>query len=186
METKDQILCASLTSALDLLEGNERGGFGTSDMKQWLWGMRHTLAFLNPLDDMLGDDPVAGGMVGPLSIKPANVPVAEGLADDDPRKELPGYPRPGDSFNVDSAHPGFGTPDRYDYDAGPSQRFVVKLSREGVEGESVLPGGQSGRNTSDHWADQARLWLGNERLPLRFETEDVAEHGTTRWVAMPF
>ena len=30
---------------------------------------------------------------------------------------------------------------------------------------------------TEHWADQARLWLGNERRPMHFATEDVAAHG---------
>ena len=110
--------------------------------------------------------------------------MADDLEEGDPRKALAGYPRPGDNFNVDSAHPGFGYPDRFDYDSGPSQRLVVKLSPDGVQGETILPGGQSGTVNADHWADQARLWLGNERRPMHFATEDVVAHGQKRWVAV--
>ena len=155
-------------------------------MNQWLWGLRHTTAFIHPLDQLLGNDEVAGPLVSPLSIKPENLPVAENLASDDPRKALPGYPRPGDSFNVDAAHPGFGPIDTWGYGGGPAQRFIVRLHPdEGVSSVNMLPGGQAADSRSPHWADQARLWLGNETMPMWFEAADVAEHGQKRWVAVP-
>ena len=54
-------------------------------------------------------------------------------------------------------------------------RMVVELAGEETTGLNVIPGGQSGLNTSPHFADQAELWLANEALPLRFSPASVLE-----------
>ena len=74
---------------------------------------------------------------------------------------------------------------RYSYGSGPVMRIVMEMSPDGVHGVNVLPGGQSGVNTSEHFADQAALWLGNETFPLRFYVDDVVAAATEREVLSP-
>ena len=54
-----------------------------------------------------------------------------------------------------------------------------------VKGHNIIPGGQSGINDSDHFADQAVKWLANETIPLRYHPEDVAEGAEYREVFEP-
>ena len=49
IEISHEVVLASLTDALDFLESEPtapgEGGFGSSDMNDWLWGLRHTVRF---------------------------------------------------------------------------------------------------------------------------------------------
>jgi penicillin amidase len=183
-EARGEILCRALADALDHLSGDTGGGFGTADMNAWRWGMRHTVHFAHQFEPILGDDDVLGPLVAPFSIAPAALPVVGCVADDDPRLSLPGFPRPGDNFCVDASTAGWNRGD-WSYDSGPVQRLIVRMENGRVQGEVVLPGGQSGFSGTAHWADQARKWLANERHPIHFENDDVAAHGRERLVLKP-
>ena len=63
--------------------------------------------------------------------------------------------------------------------------MVIALGPEGVEGYNIIPGGQSGLTRSAHFDDQARLWLGNQTIPMRFTPEEVVEGGVGREVLLP-
>ena len=63
--------------------------------------------------------------------------------------------------------------------------MVIALGPDGVEGENIIPGGQSALNDSDFFADQAALWLANETLPMHFEVEKVVAHASGREVLHP-
>ncbi len=186
-ETAREILCGALREALAVLRSEVDGGFGTDDMSRWLWGLRHTATFMHPIDEILGRDEAAAPLTTAYSIKPSNMPVADDLGDpaEDPRASLTGYPRPGDMYNVDAAHPGFGRPDQADFTGGPVQRFIVKMGADGPEAWNILPGGQSSQLGDPHWSDQSRLWLGNEYAKLPWTTAEVAEQGERRVVFMP-
>ena len=125
-------------------------------------------------------------MLAQFAIKPG--PGRE-LDDDivagDARTSLPGWPRPGDNFNVDAGHVGLWDED-YHYQQGPVFRMVISLSPEGrVTGQNVVPGGQSGIKDSPFYADQAMLWVGNQTLPFRFHLEDVVEGAVGREIYLP-
>jgi acyl-homoserine lactone acylase PvdQ len=64
-------------------------------------------------------------------------------------------------------------------------RIWFALKDGAVEGGFVLPGGQSGITTSPYFADQTRLWLGNEYLPVRFAPADVAAGAIGRELYVP-
>ncbi len=183
IETSNEIALQALTDALDALEAepDDGGGvgFGTADMDAWLWGLLHGAEFESVLADLLGDEYAA--ITDIFSITPDVLPLADDLTSDDPRADLKMFPRPGDNFAVDAANAGFSGRG-FDYGSGPVFRMVIELSDDGVTGVNVLPGGQSGMIDSEHFADQAAMWLGNETVPLRFSQEDVVAGATGREV----
>jgi len=161
------------------------GGYGSEDMDTWLWGLRHAVAFESIVTDFVGDDPAFSVLAAGFAIDTGRLPLAEDLAEDDPRAALPWFPRPGDLFCVDAAaYDARGGSDLF-YDDGPVMRMVIRLEEGNVGGVNVIPGGQSGRTASPHFDDQAQLWLGNETTPLRFEVEDVIEGAVGREAYLP-
>jgi penicillin amidase len=176
-ETWHEQAVLALTAALDHLAspstGPGEGGFGTDDPTAWRWGLRHQVLFNSVLTDFLGDNPVLTALTSGLAITPATLPMGGEL------DRLPGFPRDGADDSVDQAGAGFET-DHWRYTHGPVFRMVIALGPGGVSGLNVLPGGQSALPDDPHFADQARLWLANEALPLRFSVEDVVAGATGR------
>ncbi|MDQ3032944.1 MAG: penicillin acylase family protein, partial [Myxococcota bacterium] len=187
-ETSHEIAIRSLGEALAFLRSEPtapgQGGFGSSDPSAWIWGLRHGVRFDSLLAGFLGDDPMFSVFVDSFSITPELLPLAEDLAAGDPRAGLTFFPRPGDQFDIDAANPGMSG-ERFTHGSGPVFRMVIALGPDGVEGHNILPGGQSGLNNSEHFADQVRLWLGNETVPMRFTVEDVVAGGEGREVFVP-
>lgn len=188
VETSDQVLLGALKEALDFLKSAPtapgEGGFGTADMSKWLWGLRHYVRFESLLNDFL-DDPQYESFTKQFAINTTTLPLVDGpLAADDPRKGLTWFPRNGDQYAVDAANPGFGGT-RFSYADGPVMRMVVSLKGDVVTGRNVIPGGQSALTDSPHFADQTKLWLANETLPMRFTPKDVAEGAVSREVYKP-
>jgi len=176
VETSREIILAALVGALEFLRSEPldkgRGGFGTTDMDAWLWGLRHQARFESLLKPFLGDDPRFAVFTEPFAIDTTVLPLAPNLTPDDPRAALQFFPRPGDNWNVDAGHPYFSGTD-FSYGDGPVMRMVIALKDGEVRGQNVIPGGQSGLTDSPHFADQAALWLGNRAIPLRFHVGDV-------------
>ncbi len=180
IESSREIGLRSVDLALAYLrsEPNEdlRGGFGTDDWDQWRWGYRHQVRF----DSLVGNALGGGGsaeldlLLSSFRITPEILPLMPDLPMTDPRASLPHFPRPGDQFDIDAANPGLDTGD-WTHGSGPVFRMVIALGPDGVRGENILPGGQSGFPTSEHFADQAELWLANETIPMRYLPEEVAE-----------
>jgi len=197
VETSREVVLLALGDALDRLaakpEDAGRGGFGTADMNQWLWGLRHWLRLDSILADYLGDMPGLSALTDPFSINPDVLPLADALAPGDPRIGLPGFPRPGDLDTIDTAGPhalrDAKFPDTnvrdFSYNHGPNMRMVIALGKGNVSGRNILPGGQSALNDSPNFADQARKWLGNETLPMRFAVADVVAGAIGREVFTP-
>lgn len=188
IETRDELMVRCFVEGLEYLTtpfgGDRSGGFDTDDQDQWLWGLKHFARFESLLGEFLGNDGVFAGIVEDFSITPDMLPLSDPEPEwGDPRKGLPGFPRPGDTFCIDAAG-GFSSTN-FSYGSGPVMRFAVELDPDGVHGVNVLPGGQSGMVDSPHFADQAALWLGNEALPLRFDIDDVVANATAREVYSP-
>ncbi len=161
-----------------------RGGFGTSDMSQYLWGLRHQVALESIVTAF------ASGVMGiqvitnQVQISPARLPLAPDLPVGDPRRDLPWFPRPGDYFAVDAANPPNSGPD-YVYRSGPVMRMVIELRGGRVRGQNVIPGGESGVARSANFDDQARLWLGNRALPMRYDVDAVVAGAIGREIYRP-
>lgn len=187
VETSDELALLALRDALDWLESpgsKGEGGYGTADMSRWIWGLRHWVHFDSQLSDFLGDDPRFAPIIEKFAITPERLPLADDLPSDDPRNGMPGFPRPGDNFSVDAANAGMNG--RYfDYGSGPVFRMVISLGPDGVTGQNILPQGQSGLNDSPFFDDQAKLWLGNETIPMWIDPADVAAHATSREEILP-
>ena len=196
VETSTEVAIQALVDALATLEGPPEeaghGGFDTRDMNGWVWGLRHHVRMTSLLGDFfsVGDNPLFDSLIRPFNITPERLPLADTFAPDDPRADLPGFPRPCDNLCVDAANSGTGG-SRYSATSGSVWRLVVALGGEaGFEAYNVIPGGQNGILPEDAAAsglsdpttftDQAALWLANDYLPVQLYPEDVAAAGERR------
>jgi len=183
IETSDEIIVQALTNALATLSGPDRGpdkgGFETTDMSAWLWGLRHQVRFRSLLVDYAGDSPIVEIVAGDFAINTNVLPLAESYSEGDPRQRLTWFPRHGDLFAVDAPNYQLIS-DNYYYSSGPVMRMVMSLNNGVTEGRNILPGGQSGRMESEHFADQCSLWLGNDTVPMRLDVAQVVEGATGR------
>lgn len=189
VERSDTLMVSALASALEGLraapDGAGLGGFGTDEMSEWLWGLRHLLQLNSIVSAFLTDQPALAGLLARFAIRPGPGRDLNGPEGGDADNSLPGWPRSGDNFNVDAAHVGLWDDD-YFYQQGPVFRMVISLTPEGrVTGRNIVPGGQSGIQDSANYADQALLYLGNESLPFRFHIEDVVEGAVGREIYRP-
>ncbi len=176
VESSQEIGLRALDEALAFLRSDPtepgKGGFGSDDFDDWVWGLRHMVRFDSLLADFIGDDPSLGFLVDMFSITPERIPLADDIAMTDPRFGLPHFPRPANHLDIDAANPGLDTND-WSHGSGPVFRMVVALGPDGVHGQNIIPGGQSGLPSSPHFDDQVRLWLANETLPMRYLPDEV-------------
>ncbi len=188
VERSDELVVRALVEALDFLASAPPapgvGGFGTTDMDAWLWGLRHTVRFESILNAYVGGSAALSIITDMFSISTERIPLLDGLTPGDPRLDLKWFPRGGDQWSVDAANPGLGGTD-FTYGFGPAMRIVYALKDGQVEGGFVLPGGQSALTDSPYFDDQTRLWLGNEYQPMHFAPADVAAHAIGREVYRP-
>jgi hypothetical protein len=178
LETSAEVSLLALVRGLEFLASPPtdpgQGGFGTEEMDGWLWGLRHWVKFESLLVAQFGlDDPLLAPIVDPLNISPNTFPLAESIPPGDPREDLPGFPRHADNLCVDAGNSGTNG-ESFDFGSGSVWRLVVALGGSGFEAYNVIPGGQSGIVDSPYFADQAKLWLGNEYLPIYLDPADIA------------
>lgn len=183
VESSDEVFLLALERSLDFLEspsnGGEEGGFGTTDMSQYVWGLRHQVEFKSLVASYL-DDPLLGPVFRQFQIDTGKLPLEPSLPLSDPRRALTWFPRPGDNRAVDAANPGLSGRN-FRHGSGPVMRMVFALGPDGVEGSNVIPGGQSGISGSPNYADQTERWLANETVPMRFTVEEVIANAQTRF-----
>ena len=192
-ETSDQLMVQALAEALAFLESaptaTADGGFGTSDMTQWLWGLRHRVKFESILKSYVGGNEAwrersARAHHEKFTINTDRIPLTANLPDGDPRNGLEWFPRGGDQWSIDAANPGIGEGD-FRFGSGPAMSLVFKLKDGMIEGHFVLPGGQSGLTDSPFFDDQTKLLLANDYITVRFTPEEAATHATGREVYLP-
>ena len=188
IETSDQLALVALTEGLDFLESAPtapgEGGFGSTNMDDWLWGLRHVAKFESVLGEFLSAEDSLGFLVDLFSIDTQVLPLADDLGPTDPRDALQWFPRPGDHLNVDAGNSGFDGVD-FSYGSGPVFRMVFALGPDGVDGLNVIPGGTSGLTDSPYFADQAALWLGNQALDVPVTVDEVIAVARTRETYTP-
>lgn len=150
-ESSTEILAAALFDAdAKLIEL-----FGGADTTTWLWGKLHTKTFESLIPSLTG------------GTSPFDWP-QPGQGWDD------GYPRRGDSYNVNVCNAGYG-----DYNfhcgSGPIMRFIVEMTPDGPVAYNTIPGGQVWDTKSPHFTDLLQLWLDSERHPFLTRPADVIE-----------
>jgi penicillin amidase len=159
IETRTEQMIRALLdawSALDTLAG--------TDQTKYRWGAHHRIKF-NALIPLFGE----------LSIPPGSDTMFPG-----------GFPRPGDSFAVDSSEFSFVTLPtalNFTYTNGPSQRFVAEMDPAGPKAHNALPGGVIWDSGSPHFRDEAELWRKNQTHPVPFLLADVIAAKEKRTVA---
>ncbi|MBM4372361.1 MAG: penicillin acylase family protein, partial [Deltaproteobacteria bacterium] len=142
---KDALAFLSDPADADVLAG---GGFGTGDQDQWRWGRLHAIT----LKSALGGE--------------ANIP---------PASQWPeGYPRHGDNFCVDAAHPGMNGTD-FHFSSGAAIRNVYDMDPAGVQVHAVIPGGEDAAAFAPHYADLFSLWAENQTAPIHADPETLLE-----------
>lgn len=174
VETSDEIIVKALADTISDLERD----FGKTEMAAWLWGLRHQVRFKALLEEVGSGNPLVGLVAFKFALTTERLPLAEEIPAGDARKSLSYFPRSGDWYAVDAGNPGLSGP--YTYSSGPVMRMVIRLDDGVVEGQNILPGGQSGVVANDHFADQARYWLGNQTIPIRYTPESVKEASPSR------
>lgn len=170
VETSDEVILLALTDSLAFLESAPidaaNGGFGTTDMSAWTWGLRHQVEFGSLIGAYL-DDPLLATLFDQFAITTDRLP----LGGDAPAG-LEWFPRPGDNRAIDAANNGLSGRG-FRHGSGPVMRMAFALGPDGVEGVNVIPGGQSGLIDSPYFDDQTRLWLANETLPVPITVDEV-------------
>jgi len=189
IEHSGEVVLMALADGLAFLRseptGPGTGGFGTDDMSQWLWGLRHQARFESLLLGYLSADSEFAVFAEPFSISSSVLPLGDRFEQEHPNDVgMKWFPRHGDQFNVDAGNPGLNG-ETFTYGSGPMMRLVVSLKDGVVSGTNVIPGGQSGLTDSDYFADQAALWLGNQSHPLRFHVDEVVDGAVGREVYRP-
>jgi len=187
VESSTELAIRELVAALDYLAtpyGDGRaGGFNTEDQEDWIWGLKHFVQFESFVASEVGDDTLAT-LFRDMDITPEAMPFADPEPSfGDPRRALPGYPRPGDASGIDAAG-GLSRTD-FSYGSGPVMRMVVDLDPAGMTGVNILPGGQTADPESPFFSDQAMLWLANEAAPIRFYVEDVVANAVEHELLAP-
>ncbi len=183
IESSQEIALRAVDAALTALRAAPSapgyGGFGSTNMDDWRWGLRHMVRFDSLVGSQLGGggDPMLALLLDMFRITPDTFALAPMITMTDPRYGLPHFPRPGDHLEVDACNPGFDMND-WSCGSGPVFRMVVALGADGVRGETILPGGQSGMPGDAHFADQARLWLANDTVPMRLTPTEVVAGAT--------
>ena len=157
-DERDVVLLTSLQGALDRLAGEP---FATAfefseNQDDYRWGKLHRVVFDHPLNTAPFNIPSAGGFSN----------VAPGLA---------GVARAGGFEAVDaSSHNSRARSENaFTFSAGAARRNVAEVRSSGPQAEEIIPGGRSGVFLSPLYANQLRLWLVNDYLPLTIG-EDAA------------
>jgi len=161
-DARDTVLLASLQGALARLAGEP---FATAfefseDQNDYRWGKLHRVVFGHP-----------------LNTAPFNIPSAGGFSDVAPG--LAGVARAGGFEAVDaSSHNSRARSENgFTFGAGAARRNVAVLTPMGPQAEEVVPGGRSGIFLSPFYANQLRLWLVNDYLPLTIGESQAEQTG---------
>lgn len=157
---RDYALLSALATSLSELSGDTyAAAFNRSaNMDDWRWGKLHRVVFAHP-----------------LNTAPFNIPATGGFAN--VSAELPGIARAGGFEAVDaSSHDARARGvNGFTFGSGAARRNVAMLTPEGPQAEEIIPGGRSGIFLSPFYANQLRLWLVNDYLPLTIGEDQAGQ-----------
>jgi penicillin amidase len=153
LETRDAVLLAGLSLALDELEGIFASkGADPLDLATWRWGLWHTIHLEDAALDSASSDTF----------------------------EKPGALFTVDVGDYDLLLGGV-LPDTLNTTNAPSNRFVFELAPGAIRGEWILPGGQSENPDSPFHNDMLQEYVDGEHRPMRFYREEVEAGVQARW-----
>ena len=169
---RDILILKSLQDALNLLAGpsfNPAFG-GSTDQNDYRWGRLHRIVLDHPLGPPF-DTPPAGGAF------PPSFP------------DLPGLSVDGGFGVVDASSHSARADDSGDFmfGSGPSRRYVGTASptHPGINGRTVLPGGESGVLGSPLYANILGRWLTNDSYDIRQRMHDVQQSAASTQKFVP-
>jgi len=169
---RDILILKSLQDALNLLAGSSFDpAFGGSTVQNdYRWGRLHRIVLDHPLGPPF-DTPPAG------SAFPPSFP------------DLPGLSVDGGFGVVDASSHSARADDSGDFmfDSGPSRRYVGAASptHPGINGRTVLPGGESGVLGSPLYANILGRWLTNDSYDIRQRMNDVQQSAASTQKFVP-
>ncbi|MCZ7614341.1 MAG: penicillin acylase family protein [Ignavibacteriaceae bacterium] len=161
-KTRDDVIRESMNDALDELE-NKLG----KDVKDWQWGNLHTVTFKHAFAGVswIIDETVN---IGPYEISGDGTTI----------------------FNTEYAfseniekYPLFRH-EPFDCELGPSMRFIYDFAKP-EEFYLILTTGQSGNIFSDHYRDQAELFLNGKYMRIRTDHASITNQGNSLLRLLP-
>lgn len=155
-ERRDAVILGSLIEGIAMLQSdafipafNRSGKF-----TDYQWGKLHRVVFAH----LLGSAFSPGGTAGQPPFPSLST--------------LPGVTTDGGFGTVDAAthNARASSPDGFTFSSGPNRRYVGDMAKDGIRGESSLPGGVSGRIGDPLSVNLLMLWLTNDTYPVRADT----------------
>jgi penicillin amidase len=169
---RDILILKSVQDALNLLAGPQFAeAFGGSTVQNdYRWGRLHRIVLDHPLGPPF-DTPPAGGAF------PPSFPDLRGLAVDG-------------GFGVVDASSHSARADGsndFMFGSGPSRRYIGESSRapRGIDGQTTLPGGESGVLGSPLYANILGRWLTNDYYDIRQRMRDVKQSAASTQKFVP-
>ncbi len=169
---RDILILKSLQDALDLLAGPQFDAAfgGSTNQSDYRWGRLHRIVLNHPLGPPF-DTPPAGGAF------PPSFP------------DLPGLSVDGGFGVVDASSHSARADSSNDFmfGSGPSRRYVGESSRtpRGINGRTILPGGESGVLGSPLYANILGRWLTNDYYDIRQRNRDVKQSSASTQKFVP-
>ncbi len=169
---RDILILKSLQDALDLLAGPQFDAAfgGSTNQSDYRWGRLHRIVLNHPLGPPF-DTPPAGGAF------PPSFP------------DLPGLSVDGGFGVVDASSHSARADSSNDFmfGSGPSRRYVGESSRtpRGINGRTILPGGESGVLGSPLYANILGRWLTNDYYDIRQRNRDVKQNSASTQKFVP-
>ncbi len=169
---RDILILKSVQDALDLLAGAQFADAfgGSTDQNDYRWGRLHRIVLDHPLGPPF-DTPPAGGAF------PPSFP------------DLPGLSVDGGFGVVDASSHSARADSSNDFmfGSGPSRRYVGESSRTppGINGSTVLPGGESGVLGSPLYTNILGRWLTNDYYDIRQRNKDVKQNAVSTQKFVP-
>ena len=153
---RDILILKSAADGLAMLAGDDFApAFNKStSLTVYQWGKLHRVVFSH----LMGPFFSPGATFGPAPLPSIAT--------------LPGVSVDGGYSTVDAAthNARATTPNQFMFTSGPNRRYVGDMSKAGVNGNSSLPGGVSGVNTSPWYTNLLLPWLTNETFPVKADT----------------
>jgi penicillin amidase len=128
-----------------------------ADVEQWNWGRVHLLEHVHPIGRQQPFDKFFN--VGP-------------------------FPAPGGSETVNNAGFDFSADGYYKVKFGPALRRTLDFA-DPLHGQSVLPTGQSGNFMSDHYKDQAKMFVRCEKRVEMMDRDEIVRGAKNYLVLLP-